>query len=103
MRISRRGVLIGMVIAVLAVLPLVVKSSFALDVLIRILLFAFIGTACNLLGGYAKQFSLGHAAFFGLGAYTSTLMQIDLGISPWIGMLAGAVVGMLGSLPIGWL
>jgi len=103
MRISRRGVLIGMVIAVLAVLPLVVKSSFALDVLIRILLFAFIGTAWNLLGGYAKQFSLGHAAFFGLGAYTSTLMQIDLGISPWIGMLAGAVVGMLGSLPIGWL
>jgi len=103
MRISRRGVLIGMVIAVLALLPLVVKSSFALDILIRILLFAFIGTAWNLLGGYAKQFSLGHAAFFGLGAYTSTLMQIDLGISPWIGMLVGAVVGMLGSLPIGWL
>jgi len=103
MRISRRGVLIGMVIAVLALLPLVVKSSFELDILIRILLFAFIGTAWNLLGGYAKQFSLGHAAFFGLGAYTSTLMQIDLGISPWIGMLVGAVVGMLGSLPIGWL
>ena len=103
MAISRRGVLVGAVIIVMAALPLVVKSSFALDILIRILLFAFIGTAWNLLGGYAKQFSLGHSAFFGLGAYTSTLMQIDLGISPWIGMLAGGVAGMLGSLPIGWL
>ncbi len=103
MRISRRGVVVGAVVAVMVALPLVVKSSFALDILIRILLFAFIGTAWNLLGGYAKQFSLGHAAFFGLGAYTSTLMQIDLGISPWIGMLAGGVAGTLASLPIGWL
>jgi branched-chain amino acid transport system permease protein len=86
-----------------AALPLVVKSPFALDVLIRILLFAAIGTAWNLLGGYAKQFSLGHSAFFGLGAYTSTLLQIDLGVSPWIGMLAGGVVAALASLPIGWL
>src|SRR5882762_56407 len=84
-------------------LPHMVKSSFAVDILIRILLFAFIGTAWNLLGGYAKQLSLGHAAFFGLGAYTSTLLQIDFGISPWIGMIAGGVVGMLASLPIGWL
>jgi branched-chain amino acid transport system permease protein len=88
---------------VLLALPLVIKSPFAIDIFIRILLFAFIGTAWNLLGGYAKQLSLGHVAFFGLGAYTSTLLQIDFGISPWIGMLAGGVVGMLASLPIGWL
>jgi len=77
------------------------KSSFAIDIFIRILLFAFIGVAWNLMGGYAKQLSLGHAAYFGLGAYTSTLLQIDLGISPWIGMVAGGVVAMLASLPIG--
>jgi branched-chain amino acid transport system permease protein len=81
----------------------VVKSNFALDILIRILLFAYIGTAWNLLGGYAKQFSLGHAAFFGLGAYTSSLLQINFGISPWLGMVAGGVVGSIFSLPIGWL
>jgi branched-chain amino acid transport system permease protein len=97
------GLALAIVVAVVAVLPLVVQSAFALDILIRILLFAFIGTAWNLLGGYAKQLSLGHAAFFGLGAYTSTLLQIDFGISPWIGMAAGGVVGMLASLPIGWL
>jgi branched-chain amino acid transport system permease protein len=89
--------------AVMLALPQVVKSSFALDIFIRILLFSFIGVAWNLMGGYAKQLSLGHAAYFGLGAYTSTIMQVDFGISPWIGMVAGGIVAMLASLPIGWL
>src|SRR6185437_8654127 len=88
---------------VLIALPQVVKSSFAIDIFIRILLFSFIGVAWNLMGGYAKQLSLGHAAYFGLGAYTSTIMQIDFGISPWLGMVAGGVVAAIASLPIGWL
>ena len=88
---------------VLLALPQVVKSSFAIDIFIRILLFSFIGVAWNLMGGYAKQLSLGHSAYFGLGAYTSTIMQIDFGISPWIGMVAGGVVAAIASLPIGWL
>ncbi len=87
--------------AVLLALPLMVSSHFVVDIFIRVLLFAFIGVAWNLMGGYAKQLSLGHAAYFGLGAYTSTILQIDFGISPWIGMLAGGVVAMLASLPIG--
>ena len=100
---GRGGLALAVAIVVMAALPLVLKNAFALDILIRILLFAFIGTAWNLLGGYAKQLSLGHAAFFGLGAYTSTLLQLDFGVSPWIGMAAGGVVGMIASLPIGWL
>jgi branched-chain amino acid transport system permease protein len=94
---------LAILIAVVAGLPLAVTNAFALDILIRILLFSFIGVAWNLMGGYAKQLSLGHAAYFGLGAYTSTIMQIDFNISPWIGMLAGGIVAMLASLPIGWL
>lgn len=94
---------LGAVTVLTLLLPLAVKSAFAIDILIRVLLFAFIGTAWNLLGGYAKQLSLGHAAFFGLGAYTSTILQINFGISPWIGMMAGGVVASLASLPIGWL
>jgi len=97
------GVVLAIVIAVMLVLPLVVTSSFAVDILIRVLLFSFIGSAWNLMGGYARQLSLGHSAFFGLGAYTSTLLQIDFGISPWIGIIAGGVVAMLASLPVGWL
>ncbi len=87
--------------AVLILLPLVVSSPFAIDIFIRVLLFAFIGVAWNLMGGYAKQLSLGHAAFFGLGAYTSTILEIDFGVSPWIGMVAGGLVAMAASLPIG--
>jgi len=100
---GRRGAVAAIIVVLVAALPLMVKSSFALDILIRILLFAFIGTAWNLLGGYAKQFSLGHAAFFGLGAYTSSLLEVNYGISPWLGMLAGGFVALLASLPIGWL
>jgi len=98
---SSRTLWLGLLIAVLVVLPLVVTNRFAIDIFIRVLLFAFIGVAWNLIGGYAKQLSLGHAAYFGLGAYTSTILQIDFGVSPWIGMLAGGVIAMLASLPIG--
>jgi branched-chain amino acid transport system permease protein len=94
---------LGVLAAVLIALPLVTTSSFAIDIFIRILLFAFIGVAWNLMGGYAKQLSLGHAAYFGLGAYTSTILQIDFNVSPWIGMVAGGGVAALASLPIGWL
>ena len=73
-------------------LPLLISSGFVIDIFIRILLFAPIGVAWNLMGGYAKQLSLGHAAYFGLGAYTSTILLIRFGVSPWIGMLAGGAV-----------
>lgn len=101
-RAGRSGVLwIGVLAAVLLALPLLVTSPFAIDIFIRVLLFAFVGVAWNLMGGYAKQLSLGHAAYFGLGAYTSTILQIQHGVSPWIGLIAGGVVAMLASVPIG--
>jgi branched-chain amino acid transport system permease protein len=101
-KLARSGALwLGALALVMLALPLVVTSNFALDICIRVLLFAFIGVAWNLMGGYAKQLSLGHAAYFGLGAYTSSILLIDYDVSPWIGMLAGGVVAALASLPIG--
>jgi branched-chain amino acid transport system permease protein len=100
-RFTRSWSWVAAVAAAALVLPIVVADPFALDIFIRVLLFAFIGVAWNLMGGYAKQLSLGHAAYFGLGAYTSTILLIRFGISPWIGMLAGGVVAMAASLPIG--
>jgi branched-chain amino acid transport system permease protein len=70
--------------------PLV--SPYVLHILVLVLFFAFLGVAWNLLGGYAGQFSFGHAAFFGIGAYTSTLLLVRLGLSPWLGFLAGGVL-----------
>ena len=92
---------VAVLAAAAVALPLVVANRFAIDIAIRVLLFAFIGVAWNLMGGYAKQLSLGHAAYFGLGAYTSTILLIRFDVSPWVGMLAGGVVAMLASLPIG--
>jgi len=98
---SRGAIALGVLAAFALVLPITVHSAFAIDIFIRVLLFSFIGVAWNLMGGYAKQLSLGHAAYFGLGAYTSTILLIRFGVSPWLGMVAGGIVAMLASLPIG--
>ena len=70
--------------ALLALPPLM--SKYHLEILISVLFWAYLGIAWNVLGGYAGQFSFGHAAFFGIGAYTSTLLLLRAGLTPWIGM-----------------
>ncbi len=69
-------------------------SQFQLGVVILILFWSYLGTAWNILGGYAGQFSFGHAAFFGIGAYTSTWLLVARGVNPWIGMLVGGLLAM---------
>lgn len=91
-------ILLGLVLGFCVALP-AFASQYALHLGAMILLFAYLGVAWNILGGYAGQFSFGHAAFFGLGAFTSTLLYVHYGISPWLGMLlaglAGVVLGMI--------
>lgn len=70
-------------------------SQYVIHLAVMILFFAYLGTAWNILGGYAGQFSFGHAAFFGLGAYTSSLLYIHYGVSPWLGMALGGLAGAL--------
>lgn len=87
---------------VLLVYPVVLSSSTAINIGVLVLLFATLGTAWNLLGGYAGQISFGHAVFFGTGAYTSTLLLKQFGLSPWIGMLVGAGLAAVLAVAIGW-
>jgi branched-chain amino acid transport system permease protein len=90
-------------VAVLLVLPAVL-TSYAVTVFIFIFFYGYLGQAWNVLGGYGGQLSAGHAAFVGVGAYTTTLLSMHWGLSPWLGMLAGgalaaglgAVIGGLG-------
>jgi branched-chain amino acid transport system permease protein len=82
--------------------PLVFNSPSHQNFLILVVLLAQSGVAWNIVGGYAGQVSLGHAAFFGIGAYASSLLLIRYGINPWLGMLCGGVLAALISLPIGW-
>ncbi len=86
----------------LALLPFVVSSTWQ-NLLITTFYYAFLGQAWNILGGYAGQLSLGHAAFFAIGAYTSSILAIHLGVSPWLGMFAGAALAALLSLGVGYL
>jgi len=87
---------------VAALLPLATNNPTHLNLAILVLMAAQLGVAWNLLGGYAGQVSLGHAAFYGLGAYTSTMLLLNFGINPWLGMLLGGVVSALLSLAFGW-
>ncbi len=78
-------------------------SKYYLHILILIFMFAAGAEAWNIVGGYGGQLSLGHAAFFGLGAYASTMLYYYFEISPWIGMLLGGIIAILVSLFIGHL
>lgn len=82
--------------------PLVFRAYFPQHVMIMVFVFAALGEAWNLLGGFAGQTSLGHAAFFGIGAYTSTMILTQWGVSPWVGMVAGMILAALIALPIGY-
>ena len=65
-------------------------------------LFAMCGVAWNVMGGYAGMFSFGQAAFFGIGAYTSSFLLLTFRVSPWIGLVAGGVISSLLAAAIGY-
>jgi branched-chain amino acid transport system permease protein len=101
--IPRRSLYVLAGVAVVAaVVAFAVQDKFYLHLLTMMLFYAAVSSAWNIVGGFAGQLSLGHAAFFGIGAYTSTLLFIDLGISPWIGMLIGAALATVVSGAIGY-
>ncbi|WP_424139170.1 branched-chain amino acid ABC transporter permease [Roseomonas chloroacetimidivorans] len=90
--------------ALLALAPYVIQlQAFELRLLTLIFLYALLGQGWNVLGGFAGQTSIGHGMFFGLGAYTATLLAVRFDVNAWIGMgagaLAAAIVGVLIGLP----
>jgi branched-chain amino acid transport system permease protein len=91
------------ILAGLIALPLIGLSSYTMHVLILVIIYSMIGMAWNLLGGYCGQVSFGHAAFFGVGAYTAGILYSKLGISSWWGLLAGIPVVGVFSLIIGFI
>ncbi len=97
----RAHVLIGVLGLVLSLLvPLVVRSDYTFQVLFRIFLFAALGLAWNLVGGYAGQLSLGHAAYFGAGAYGLALFS-KAGMPAWPALLLAVLLAVLFAALIG--
>jgi len=93
------------VVAILVLLPLfpALLNSYAVTIFTLIFFYGFLGQSWNIVGGYAGQLSAGHAAFVGVGAYTSAVLFTQFGVTPWIGMFVGGVfAGALGAV-IGYL
>lgn len=96
--IARLG--IGLLVAVM-LFPMAYGDTYFLSIGILALLYAYLALSWNILGGIAGQLSLGHAAYFGIGAYTSTWLFSRLGLTPWLGMFVGAGFAVLAAILIG--
>lgn len=94
--------LLSLILLIFLVLPSFV-SDYILGIFVLIFFYAYIGQCWNVLTGYAGPISLGHSLYLGIGAYISTKLAMDLGISPWIGMWVGGLGACLVGLTIGFL
>jgi len=101
----------GKPVLVLAILALVAVAAvplipnvlfYYLQLVILVFFFATLGTAWSIAGGYGGSHSVGHAAFVGIGAYTSTILYQDFGLSPWLGAIAGVALAAVAALLIGY-
>src|ERR1700736_2713470 len=98
----QRWAILGFAIAIVVLLTLALKSAYYQLVLTQVLLWAVLSLAWNLLSGYSGYFSFGHAAFWGLGAYTVALGMMYLDLTPWVSIPLCAIVGAVAGAIIGY-
>jgi branched-chain amino acid transport system permease protein len=89
-------------VAVYVALAWLVPDRYYQLIFTIILIWAVVGVAFNIFSGYSGLLSFGHAAFFGVGAYTVALLFVKAGVSPWIGIVAAALVGGVAGIVIGY-
>jgi branched-chain amino acid transport system permease protein len=94
---------IVVLVALLAFVPVFVTANTVLNFLVFTLIIALTAQGWNILAGFGGQFSFGHAAFFGTGAYAAALLQVRLGINPWVAFVIGSAAGALVGSAIGYL
>ena len=95
--------LVALWVAAVLLLPLVYGDAYVLRILTMTCIFAIFAASWDLLAGYTGQVNFGHALFFGAGAYTSALMSLKLGLSPWATVWAGAAVALFLGFVVGYL
>ncbi|GLH72629.1 branched-chain amino acid ABC transporter permease [Geothrix limicola] len=91
----------AVVLGALLALPRYVESPYALHMMILLFLSVSQGQSWNILGGYAGQHSVGHAAYFGVGAYTTMMLMHTWQIAPWFGVWFGMALVVVVALAIG--
>src|ERR671913_842258 len=82
-------------------LPMGGYKQYALHVIIQIFIWSFIGNAWSLMGRFGLV-SLGHGAFLGVGAYTTTLLWNFYGLTPWIGVIVAVVAAVAVALVVAY-
>jgi branched-chain amino acid transport system permease protein len=95
------AIAIAMGCVLLALVPLF-SGSYFLSFATEVLIFAIFAMSLDILLGYTGLMSFGHAAFFGLGAYTVVLLGAKYGLSLWLGLFAGIAVAAIGAVVIGF-
>ncbi|HUC63090.1 MAG TPA: branched-chain amino acid ABC transporter permease [Alphaproteobacteria bacterium] len=103
-RRRRRGefVAAAAILLAAAALPLGIDSVYVENILVLTLMYAALSQSWNILCGYCGQISLGHALYFGIGAYATTLLLVKFGIPPWFGFVAGGILAALVALALGY-
>ncbi|MCI8662806.1 MAG: branched-chain amino acid ABC transporter permease [Hungatella sp.] len=86
------AIVIGLILLIFAMIPLMVKSPYILNIFVLVFYMSTLSMAWNLLGGMTGQNSLGHAAYMGLGAYACCLLVVKTGANPWLAGIFGMVV-----------
>ena len=89
------------VVALLFIVSMCVTSKYTQEIFVQLFLWAGLGCCWNLNCGYCKRNSIGHAAFFGIGAYATALLYSRFAVSPWLGMLVGALICALVAFAMG--
>jgi branched-chain amino acid transport system permease protein len=97
-----RGYMGALALLALLAVPFALQSPFAFHLAVLVCIFGALATAWNIVGGFAGQLSLGHAVFYGIGSYAATLLVIDFGITPWLGMFAGAAISAAAAIVIAY-
>jgi branched-chain amino acid transport system permease protein len=88
---------------VLALIPIWVESPYALHIFILLFIAIALGESWNVIGGFAGQYSVGHSAWYGLGAYTAFILLQRKGIAPWFGVWAAVALAVIIALVVGWI
>jgi branched-chain amino acid transport system permease protein len=94
---------IAIAAVLLALLPVAVHSNTVINALVTAMIIALAAQGWNLLAGYGGQFSFGHAAFFGAGAYGNAILQTRYGINAYAAILAATAIGAVVGAIIGYL
>src|SRR6202012_2673412 len=99
----RRDLIVAAIFAAIAsIFPLFVKDVYTQNIMVLTLMYAALSQSWNILSGYCGQISLGHALYFGVGAYTTVLLFTKFGVLPWFGMIGGGLISAVIAMALGY-